>query len=61
MLKLYVNGYLNMLQSSRRLRRGARRNVELTWLTGRLAPDFKTIAEFRKDNGIAIRLLRRES
>lgn len=60
MLKLYVYGYLNQVQSSRRLEREARRNVELMWLTGRLAPDFKTIADFRKDNGIAIRLVCRE-
>jgi transposase len=57
MLKLYVYGYLNRVQSSRRLEREAQRNVELMWLTGRLAPDFKTIADFRKDNGIAIRLV----
>jgi len=50
MLKLYVYGYLNRVQSSRRLEREAQRNVELMWLTGRLAPDFKTIADFRKDN-----------
>jgi len=54
MLKLYIYGYLNRLQSSRRLEREAKRNVELMWLTGRLAPDFKTIANFRKDNGPAI-------
>lgn len=60
MLKLYVYGYLNRVQSSRRLEREALRNVELMWLTGRLAPDFKTIADFRKDNGIAIRLVCRE-
>jgi transposase len=60
MLKLYVYGYLNRVQSSRRLEREAQRNVELMWLTGRLAPDFKTIADFRKDNGIAIRLVCRE-
>ena len=60
MLKLYVYGYLNQVQSSRRLEREARRNVELMWLTGRLAPDFKTIADFRKDNGEAIRLVCRE-
>ena len=57
MLKLYVYGYLNRVQSSRRLEREAQRNVELMWLTGRLAPDFKTIADFRKDNGEAIRLV----
>jgi transposase len=55
MLKLYVYGYLNQIASSRRLEREAGRNVELMWLTGRLAPDFKTIADFRKDNGPAIR------
>ena len=60
MLKLYVYGYLNREQSSRRLERAAQRNVELMWLTGRLAPDFKTIADFRKDNGEAIRLVCRE-
>ena len=55
LLKLYIYGYLNCIQSSRRLEREAQRNVELMWLTGRLAPDFKTIADFRKDNGAAIR------
>ena len=55
MLKIYVYGYINQLQSSRRLEREAGRNIELMWLTGRLAPDFKTIADFRKDNGPAIR------
>ncbi len=60
MLKIYVYGYLNRIQSSRRLEREAQRNVELMWLTGRLAPDFKTIADFRKDNGEAIRLVCRE-
>ena len=54
MLKLYLYGYLNRLQSSRRLEREAGRNIELMWLTGRLAPDFKTIANFRRDNGPAI-------
>ncbi len=54
LLKLYVYGYLNKVQSSRRLEREAQRNVELMWLTGRLAPDHKTIADFRKDNGPAI-------
>ena len=57
MLKLYVYGYLNRVQSSRRLEREAQRNVELMWLTGRLAPDFKTIADFRKDNGEAVQLV----
>ena len=60
MLKIYVYGYLNQVQSSRRLEREAQRNVELMWLTERLAPDFKTIADFRKDNGEAIRLVCRE-
>src|SRR5271157_5217389 len=55
MLKIYVYGYINQIASSRRLEREACRNVELMWLTGRLAPDFKTIADFRKDNGPAIR------
>ena len=55
LLKLYLYGYLNRVQSSRRLEREAQRNIELMWLTGRLAPDFKTIADFRKDNGAAIR------
>ena len=60
MLKLYVYGYLNRIQSSRRLEREAQRNVELMWLTGRLAPDFKTIADFRRNHGKAIRLVGRE-
>jgi transposase len=55
MLKIYIYGYLTRIQSSRRLEREAQRNVELMWLTGRLIPDFKTIANFRKDNGKAIR------
>jgi len=55
MLKIYIYGYLNRIQSSRRLEREVQRNVELMWLTGRLRPDFKTIANFRKDNGRAIR------
>src|SRR6516162_5450686 len=55
LLKIYLYGYLNRTQSSRRLEREAQRNTELMWLTGRLAPDFKTIADFRKDNGGAIR------
>jgi transposase len=55
LLKIYIYGYLNRIQSSRRLEREAQRNVELMWLTGRLRPDFKTIANFRKDNGQAIR------
>jgi transposase len=54
LLKLYVYGYLNRVQSSRRLEREAGRNVEVMWLTGRLVPDHKTIADFRKDNGEAI-------
>ena len=54
LLKLYIYGYLNRVQSSRRLEREAGRNVEVMWLTGRLAPDHKTIADFRKDNGRAI-------
>lgn len=55
LLKLYLYGYLNRIQSSRRLERECLRNLELIWLLGRLAPDFKTIANFRKDNGKAIR------
>ena len=55
LLKLYIYGYLNRIQSSRRLEREAQRNVELMWLTGRLAPDFKTIADFRHHNGAGIR------
>jgi transposase len=55
LLKIYIYGYLNRVQSSRRLEREAQRNVEVVWLTGRLMPDFKTIADFRKDNGQAIR------
>jgi len=55
LLKLYIYGYLNRVQSSRRLEREAGRNVEVMWLTGRLVPDHKTIADFRKDNGGAIR------
>lgn len=54
LLKLYVYGYLNKVQSSRRLEREAQRNVEPMWLTGRLAPDHKTIAAFRRENGPAI-------
>jgi transposase len=54
LLKIYIYGYLNRIQSSRRLEREGQRNLELIWLTGRLAPDFKTIADFRKDNGGAI-------
>jgi transposase len=55
LLKLYVYGYLNRVQSSRRLEREAGRNVEVMWLCGRLVPDHKTIADFRKDNGPALR------
>ena len=55
LLKLYIYGYLNQVSSSRRLEREAQRNIEVMWLTGRLAPDFKTIADFRRDNGPAIR------
>src|ERR671915_1115694 len=55
LLKLYIYGYLNRVQSSRRLEREAGRNVEVMWLIGRLVPDHKTIANFRKDNGRAIR------
>jgi transposase len=55
LLKLYIYGYLNRLQSSRRLEREAGRNVEVMWLTRRLTPDHKTIADFRRDNGLALR------
>jgi len=55
LLKLYIYGYLNRVQSSRRLEREAGRNVEVMWLLGRLVPDHKTIADFRKDNGPALR------
>jgi transposase len=60
MLKIYIYGYLNRVPSSRRLERECQRNIELIWLTGRLAPDHKTIADFRKDNGKAIREVCRE-
>jgi transposase len=55
LLKLYIYGYLNRVQSSRRLEREAGHNVEVMWLSGRLVPDHKTIADFRKDNSTAIR------
>ncbi len=55
LLKLYIYGYLNRVQSSRRLEREAGRNLEVMWLCGRLVPDHKTIADFRKDSGPAIR------
>ena len=55
LLKIYIYGYLNRIQSSRRLEREAQRNIELMWLTGRLSPDFKTIADFRRDNSTGIR------
>jgi transposase len=60
MLKLYICGYLNRVPSSRRHERECQRNIEVIWLTGQLAPDFKTIADFRKDNGPAIRKVCRE-
>src|SRR5437899_2204475 len=60
MLKLYIYGYLNRVPASRRLERECQRNIEVIWLTGQLAPDFKTIADFRKDNGAAIRKVCRE-
>jgi transposase len=60
LLKIYIYGYLNRIQSGRRLERETQRNVELIWLTGQLMPDFKTIADFRKDNGKAIRGVCRE-
>ena len=55
LLKLYIYGYLNRVQSSRRLEREAGRNVEVMWLLSRLAPDHKTIADFRKNNGLGLR------
>src|ERR1700678_4063998 len=55
LLKLYIYGYLNRVQSSRRLEREAGRNVEVMWLTRGLVPDHKTVADFRNDNGCAIR------
>ena len=55
LLKLYIYGYLNRVQSSRRLEREAGRNFEVMWLLGRLVPDHKTVADFRKDNGVALR------
>lgn len=60
LLKLYVYGYLNRIRSSRKLEREAQRNVELMWLLGKLTPDFKTIADFRRDNGQPIRAVFRE-
>jgi transposase len=60
MLKIYIYGYLNRVQSSRRLEHETQRNIEVMWLTGRLMPDFKTIANFRKDNGKAIRRVCRQ-
>ena len=55
LLKLYIYGYLNRVQSSRRLEREAGRNLEVIWLLGRLVPDDKVIADFRKHNGPAVR------
>ncbi len=55
LLRIYIYGYMNRIQSSRRLERETQRNLELIWLTSRLSPDFKTIADFRRDNGPAIR------
>src|SRR5271169_5729165 len=60
LLRIYIYGYLNRVQSSRRLEHETQRNIELMWLTGRLMPDFKTIASFRKDNGKAIRQVCRQ-
>ena len=59
-LKIYLYGYLNRLRSSRKLENECKRNVELMWLTGRLAPDFKTIADFRKDNRIGLKRIFKE-
>ena len=55
LLKLYIYGYLNQVRSSRRLEKECHRNLEVIWLMKRLRPDFKTIADFRKDNSKAIR------
>ena len=60
LLKLYLYGYLHQLRSSRRLEAECRRNLELIWLLGKLAPDFKTIADFRKDNHQAFKAVLRE-
>src|SRR5210317_1394474 len=60
LLKLYIYGYLNRVQSSRRLERESQRNVEVMWLTGRLSPDHKTISDFRKNNGKAIKQVCKE-
>jgi transposase len=60
LLKLYLYGYLHRLRSSRRLEAECQRNVELIWLTGKLAPDFKTIADFRKDNVQALQAVARQ-
>ncbi len=60
LLKLYIYGYLNRIQSSRKLEKETNRNIEIMWLTGKLSPDFKTIADFRKDNGKAIKGVCRE-
>jgi transposase len=61
MLKIYLYGYLNRIQSSRRLEQEARRNLELMWLVGRLAPDFKTLADFRAENAATIKNVCREN
>jgi transposase len=60
LLKLYIYGYLNRVRSSRMLEREAQRNVEVMWLLSKLTPDFKTIADFRKDNLEAIKAMCRE-
>jgi len=60
LLKLYLYGYLHQLRSSRRLEAECRRNLEVLWLLGQLAPDFKTIADFRKDNAAAFKAVVRE-
>lgn len=60
LLKLYLYGYLNRIRSSRQMEREANRNVEVIWLIRRLAPDFKTIADFRRDNHKAIQQVCRE-
>jgi len=60
LLEIYIYGYLNQIQTSLKLERETQRNVELMWLTGQLSPDFKTIADFRHDNGKGIRNVGKE-
>ena len=60
LLKIYIYGYFNRIRSSRKLETECKRNIELIWLTGRLTPDFKTIANFRKDNKEGIKKIFKE-